>query len=131
MKQANELLQRFEKDLSKLESSVDYGSDYSVYTGTTGVVVLYWLLANVHVEENVCNLENSEAKRFMEKKLEKQRVCQQLNFVAMWSVTMWFSFAGSTFTNRNNFTEIKTQTNVIPSWRFGSFSYGYNYVSQS
>lgn len=77
LKQANELLQRFEKDLSKLESCVDYGSDYSVYTGTTGVVVLYWLLANVNVEENVCNVENLVAKRFMEKKLEKQRVCQQ------------------------------------------------------
>lgn len=72
LKEANELLRRFESDLRKLESSVDYGSDYSVYTGTTGVVVLYWLIANVSLDED---LEKFEENKLMEKKSEKQQVC--------------------------------------------------------
>lgn len=58
-----------------MESSVDYGSDYSVYTGTSGVVALYWLLANVNPEEDFFNVDKVAGKRFMEMKLEKQQVC--------------------------------------------------------
>lgn len=69
------LLQKFEKDLRKFESSVDFGSDYSVYTGTTGVAALYWLLSQVNQEDF---MDKIEGKRFMEKKFEKQQVRMQI-----------------------------------------------------
>lgn len=65
------LLQKFEKDLNKLESSVDYGSDYSVYTGATGIATLYWHLAQVDEQDF---MDKIEGKRFMGKKFEKQQV---------------------------------------------------------
>ncbi|KAJ6643463.1 Adenosine deaminase-like protein [Pseudolycoriella hygida] len=70
---ANVLLQRFEKDLKKMESSVDYKSDHSVYTGSTGVVALYWLIANVNVDEDFFLENKLEGKQFMEKKAQKQK----------------------------------------------------------
>ncbi|XP_037037407.1 lanC-like protein 2 [Bradysia coprophila] len=71
--EANKLLKRFEKDLIKLECSIDYGSDYSVYTGTTGVVALYWLIASLNLSQDSDSVNQVEAKRFMEKRLEKQQ----------------------------------------------------------
>lgn len=69
---ANLLLQRFDKDLRELEKWLDYGSDQSVYTGPTGVVVLYWLISNVNVDDIIG--DTLDGKRFEDMKLKKQQV---------------------------------------------------------
>lgn len=77
------MLKRFEKDLRKLESSVDYGSDYSIYTGSTGVVALYWLIANVDLDDS--SIDKTEGKKFAVKRLEKQQVSSETAVVYCWS----------------------------------------------
>lgn len=70
------MLERYEGYIQKLEKMVEFShDDYSIYTGTAGVVFLYWFLGNVELEEDIFNFDKAEGNRFMEKKLEKQKVC--------------------------------------------------------
>lgn len=81
-KEANMLLQRFENGMKNLENCADYGSDYSVYTGTTGVVALYWLFAQFN-EEDFFDSNKIDGKIFIEKKCEKQQVRDKVEIILM------------------------------------------------
>lgn len=69
-KVADMLLDLFEKDLRLLEITEDCVSDYSVYTGKTGVVALYTLFAQFN--EDFFDSHKIERIRFKDKAYERQ-----------------------------------------------------------